>query len=155
MLWISIYYWNPHAKIIGDERENLLKFIIYSTQNTIAYILSLNLENFEHFSSQKDLNVPFAGTNGFGSILPSYDHLNNVNPRTMRRIINSMALTGRLLRIFDIQFSWIFLFSWISLIEQWPLRMSWLIDVACGHQVFINLMNSIQIWYLIANYHEQ
>lgn len=35
---------------------------------------------------------------------------------------------GRLMRAFEVDFSWLMLGHWVSLIEQWPYRMSWLID---------------------------
>ncbi|VDP06880.1 unnamed protein product [Soboliphyme baturini] len=46
----------------------------------------------------------------------------------MRRIVNALAVTGRLMRAFDIDFSWITLAHWISLIEQWPYQLSWMIE---------------------------
>ncbi|KAI1721351.1 KAP family p-loop domain-containing protein [Ditylenchus destructor] len=67
------------------------------------------------------------GSNDVTSLFPSFDYFSNMSPRTMRRIVNSIALTGRLLRTFEVDFSWYLLYSWISLIEQWPYRMSWLI----------------------------
>jgi hypothetical protein len=89
-----------------------------------------------YLSSQKDVvGNQLASNNEIGNFFPSYDYFTNLNPRIMRRIVNSIALTGRLLRIFDVSFTWIQLYSWISLIEQWPFRMSWLIDMACSHQV--------------------
>lgn len=53
-----------------------------------------------------------------------------MNPRLMRRIVNSIALTGRLLRSFEVEFSWFLLYTWISLLEQWPFRMTFLVDCA-------------------------
>jgi len=41
-----------------------------------------------------------------------------------------MALTGRLLRTFEVEFNWGLLYYWIALIEQWPYRMCWLIEKA-------------------------
>lgn len=32
------------------------------------------------------------------------------------------------MRSFDMEFNWLTLGVWISLIEQWPYRMSWIID---------------------------
>uniref|UniRef100_A0A915EF87 KAP NTPase domain-containing protein n=1 Tax=Ditylenchus dipsaci TaxID=166011 RepID=A0A915EF87_9BILA len=56
-----------------------------------------------------------------GNLLPSYDYFSNISPRIMRRIVNSIALTGRLLRTFEVEFSWFMLYTWISLVEQWPI----------------------------------
>lgn len=69
-------------------------------------------------------------TNEFSSLFPSHDYFSNMNPRVMRRIVNSIALTGRLLRSFEVDFSWFLLYSWISLLEQWPFRMTFLVDCA-------------------------
>ena len=61
---------------------------------------------------------------------PTEGDFANMNPRTVRRIVNSMALTGRLLRTFEVEFNWGLLYYWIALIEQWPFRMCWLIEKA-------------------------
>ncbi|CAP26369.2 Protein CBR-TAG-144 [Caenorhabditis briggsae] len=58
------------------------------------------------------------------------DYFSNMNPRAMRRIMNALTLTGRLMRAFEIDFSWMSLGHWVSLLEQWPSRMCWLIDRA-------------------------
>lgn len=55
------------------------------------------------------------------------DYFLDVNPRNLRRLINIIALTGRLLRAYHIDFNWRQLASWIYLNEQWPYRCSWLI----------------------------
>lgn len=55
------------------------------------------------------------------------DYFLDVNPRNLRRLINIIALTGRLLRAYHIDFNWRLLASWIYLNEQWPYRCSWLI----------------------------
>lgn len=78
----------------------------------------------------KDNVVSTFGVGDVGNLFPSHDYFSNMNPRTMRRIVNSIALTGRLLRTFESDFSWSLLYNWISLIEQWPYRMGWLIDRA-------------------------
>jgi ankyrin repeat-rich membrane spanning protein len=56
--------------------------------------------------------------NEFSNLFPSHDFFSNMNPRLMRRIVNSIALTGRLLRTFEVEFSWFLLYTWISLLEQ-------------------------------------
>ena len=55
------------------------------------------------------------------------DYFLDVNPRNLRRLINIIALTGRLLRAYHIEFNWRILASWIYLNEQWPYRCSWII----------------------------
>lgn len=58
------------------------------------------------------------------------DYFSNMNPRAMRRIVSALTLTGRLMRAFEIEFSWTSLGHWVALLEQWPSRMCWLIDRA-------------------------
>ncbi|KAK6747115.1 hypothetical protein RB195_000379 [Necator americanus] len=70
------------------------------------------------------------GTRSIGESLLSDDYFSNMNPRAMRRIVNALTLTGRLMRAFEIDFSWLSLGHWVSLLEQWPSRMCWLIDRA-------------------------
>ncbi len=55
------------------------------------------------------------------------DYFLDVNPRNLRRLINIIALTGRLLRAYHIYFNWRMLASWIYLVEQWPYRCSWIV----------------------------
>ncbi|XP_026476522.1 kinase D-interacting substrate of 220 kDa B-like, partial [Ctenocephalides felis] len=52
------------------------------------------------------------------------DYFSDVNPRSMRRLMNVIYITGRLLKAFHIDFNWYRLCSWINLTEQWPLRAS-------------------------------
>ena len=55
------------------------------------------------------------------------DYFLDVNPRNLRRLINIITLTGRLLRAYHIEFNWNVLASWIYLVEQWPYRSSWIV----------------------------
>uniref|UniRef100_A0A158P6R0 ANK_REP_REGION domain-containing protein n=1 Tax=Angiostrongylus cantonensis TaxID=6313 RepID=A0A158P6R0_ANGCA len=70
------------------------------------------------------------GTRNIGESLLNDDYFSNMNPRAMRRIVNALTLTGRLMRAFEIDFSWLALGHWVSLLEQWPSRMCWLIERA-------------------------
>uniref|UniRef100_A0A8R1XWH9 ANK_REP_REGION domain-containing protein n=1 Tax=Onchocerca volvulus TaxID=6282 RepID=A0A8R1XWH9_ONCVO len=88
-------------------------------------------EGFEGKSSRK---VTVVGTRGLSHSLIADDYFSNMNPRSMKRIVNALTLTGRLLRAFEIEFSWVSLGYWVSLIEQWPSRMCWLIDHALDIQ---------------------
>lgn len=55
------------------------------------------------------------------------DYFSDVNPRNLRRLINIIAITGRLLRAYHIDFNWRILASWIYINEQWPYRCSWIV----------------------------
>ncbi|CAD5221823.1 unnamed protein product [Bursaphelenchus xylophilus] len=81
-------------------------------------------------TQSKENMVSTFGTNDLSNLFPSHDYFANINPRVMRRIVNSIALTGRLLRSFEVQFNWFLLYSWISLLEQWPFRMTYLVGCA-------------------------
>ncbi|XP_076071135.1 kinase D-interacting substrate of 220 kDa-like [Mytilus galloprovincialis] len=75
-------------------------------------------------------SLSIAGTSNFditGNFFSKNDYFSDVNPRSMRRLLNIVAVTGRLLRAYNIDFSWYRLASWINIIEQWPYRTSWII----------------------------
>ncbi|CAC5368968.1 KIDINS220 [Mytilus coruscus] len=75
-------------------------------------------------------SLSIAGTSNFditGNLFSKNDYFSDVNPRSMRRLLNIVAVTGRLLRAYNIDFSWYRLASWINIIEQWPYRTSWII----------------------------
>jgi ankyrin repeat-rich membrane spanning protein len=56
-----------------------------------------------------------SSTTEIGHLFPSFDIFANINPRTLRRIVNSIALTGRLLRAFDVEFSWWQVYAWYDM----------------------------------------
>uniref|UniRef100_A0AC35TW30 ANK_REP_REGION domain-containing protein n=1 Tax=Rhabditophanes sp. KR3021 TaxID=114890 RepID=A0AC35TW30_9BILA len=92
--------------------------------------LSLSRDNSDSVSRR---NIPSGhGVNStdVATFLLSDEYFSNMNPRSLRRIVHSMIFTGRLLRSFDIEFGWVCLGIWIGLIEQWPFRISWLIEKA-------------------------
>uniref|UniRef100_A0A8C1MIE5 Kinase D-interacting substrate 220b n=1 Tax=Cyprinus carpio TaxID=7962 RepID=A0A8C1MIE5_CYPCA len=60
-------------------------------------------------------------------LLVTEDWFSDISPQTMRRLLNIVSVTGRLLRANQISFNWDRLASWINLTEQWPYRTSWLI----------------------------
>ncbi|XP_063771522.1 kinase D-interacting substrate of 220 kDa isoform X2 [Pseudophryne corroboree] len=60
-------------------------------------------------------------------LLVTEDWFSDISPQTMRRLLNIVSVTGRLLRANQIHFNWDRLASWINLTEQWPYRTSWLI----------------------------
>uniref|UniRef100_A0A8D0D320 Kinase D-interacting substrate 220b n=1 Tax=Sander lucioperca TaxID=283035 RepID=A0A8D0D320_SANLU len=60
-------------------------------------------------------------------LMVTEDWFSDISPQTMRRLLNIVSVTGRLLRANQITFNWDRLASWINLTEQWPYRTSWLI----------------------------
>ncbi|XP_077409708.1 kinase D-interacting substrate of 220 kDa B isoform X2 [Vanacampus margaritifer] len=60
-------------------------------------------------------------------LMVAEDWFADISPQSMRRLLNIVSVTGRLLRANQISFNWDRLASWINLTEQWPYRTSWLI----------------------------
>ncbi|XP_078031199.1 kinase D-interacting substrate of 220 kDa B isoform X4 [Epinephelus lanceolatus] len=60
-------------------------------------------------------------------LLVTEDWFSDISPQTMRRLLNIVSITGRLLRANQIIFNWDRLASWINLTEEWPYRTSWII----------------------------
>ncbi|KAM8737597.1 kinase D-interacting substrate of 220 kDa B isoform 1-T2 [Acanthopagrus schlegelii] len=60
-------------------------------------------------------------------LLVTEDWFSDISPQTMRRLLNIVSITGRLLRANQIVFNWDRLASWINLTEEWPYRTSWII----------------------------
>ncbi|XP_061667440.1 kinase D-interacting substrate of 220 kDa B [Syngnathoides biaculeatus] len=60
-------------------------------------------------------------------LMVTEDWFADISPQSMRRLLNIVSVTGRLLRANQISFNWDRLASWINLTEQWPYRTSWLI----------------------------
>ncbi|KAL0893988.1 hypothetical protein ABMA27_014062 [Loxostege sticticalis] len=71
--------------------------------------------------------APAAGAADLSRVLLTDDYFSDVNPRSMRRLMNVLYVTGRLLKAFQIEFNWYQLASWVNLTEQWPFRTSWII----------------------------
>ncbi|CAH1134842.1 unnamed protein product [Ceutorhynchus assimilis] len=67
------------------------------------------------------------GAQDLTKMLLTDDYFSDVNPRSMRRLMNVVYVTGRLLKAFQIDFNWYRLASWINITEQWPFRTSWII----------------------------
>ncbi|XP_014244027.1 kinase D-interacting substrate of 220 kDa B isoform X2 [Cimex lectularius] len=67
------------------------------------------------------------GPHDLTKMLLTDDYFSDVNPRSMRRLMNVIYITGRLLKAFQIDFNWYHLASWINITEQWPYRTSWII----------------------------
>ena len=73
-----------------------------------------------------------AGTSGGGvgdltSVSLTDDYFSDVNVKSVRRLMNVIYVMGRLMKAFNIDFSWYHLAVWVNLTEQWPYRLSWLV----------------------------
>ncbi|XP_076046532.1 ankyrin repeat-rich membrane spanning isoform X4 [Oratosquilla oratoria] len=67
------------------------------------------------------------GAQDLTKVLLTDDYFSDINPRSLRRLMNVIYITGRLLKAFHIDFNWYHLALWINITEQWPYRASWII----------------------------
>ncbi|KAK3930848.1 Kinase D-interacting substrate of 220 kDa [Frankliniella fusca] len=67
------------------------------------------------------------GAHDLTKMLLTDDYFSDVTPRSMRRLMNVVYITGRLLKAFQIDFNWYHLANWVNITEQWPFRTSWII----------------------------
>ncbi|XP_053213387.1 kinase D-interacting substrate of 220 kDa B-like isoform X2 [Panonychus citri] len=67
------------------------------------------------------------GGESLTKVLLTDDYFSDVNPKSMRRIMNIVYIQGRLLKAFNLDFDWHRLTIWVNITEQWPLRASALI----------------------------
>ncbi|EGT36334.1 hypothetical protein CAEBREN_21403 [Caenorhabditis brenneri] len=120
---------------LREKRESMAEWKERFKRQDTYYGSHLSLREADGRTSRKKSTVPnmnsttAVGRNLNDGILGE-DYFSNMNPRAMRRIVNALTLTGRLMRAFEIDFSWMSLGHWVSLLEQWPSRMCWLIDRA-------------------------
>ncbi|CAH1969286.1 unnamed protein product [Acanthoscelides obtectus] len=139
---------SAHRKQTGgwsENEENLTNFLARSSSsrrlsNEKALMSSQeNLSKFPRKGSRKlklsesvassigsNLNK-IGGAQDLTKMLLTDDYFSDVNPRSMRRLMNVVYVTGRLLKAFQIDFNWYRLASWINITEQWPFRTSWII----------------------------
>ena len=73
------------------------------------------------------------GPQDMTKILLTDDYFGDVNPRSMRRLLNVVYVMGRLMKAFHIDFNWYHLAWWANLTEQWPYRLSWIALYAETH----------------------
>lgn len=93
---------------------------------------SKKLRISESIASSIGSNLHRIGQNPQGAvdlskIMLTDDYFSDVNPRSIRRLMNVIYITVRLLKAFQIDFSWYRLSSWINLTEQWPVRASMIV----------------------------
>ncbi|XP_071489688.1 uncharacterized protein [Diadema antillarum] len=84
------------------------------------------------YGSPDAMNAPLlqrqrSTTKDLSQMLASDEQFSDLSPRSMRRLLNIVSITGRLLRANNIPFKWQTLAHWINLTERWPYRTSRLI----------------------------
>ncbi|XP_028400264.1 kinase D-interacting substrate of 220 kDa B-like isoform X2 [Dendronephthya gigantea] len=60
-----------------------------------------------------------------------------LTPLGIQRLIHTTSLSGRLLRAKGLNFQWNALASWVSLVDSWPYRVSWLVLIM---EEFMNVL---------------
>ena len=76
-------------------------------------------------SISSNLNKITQGPLELNKMFLTDDYFSDVNPRSMRRLMNVIYVMGRLLKAFNIDFNWHHLASWANITEQWPYHTSW------------------------------
>jgi len=77
-------------------------------------------------SISSNLNKITQGPLELNKMFLTDDYFSDVNPRSMRRLMNVIYVMGRLLKAFNIDFNWHHLASWANITEQWPYHTSWI-----------------------------
>jgi len=124
----TIHFWHDNedqnvrrTSIDSDDGTNArsitkLKKKKRSTSESVDNSISSNLHKITSGTSPLETN----------KMLLTDDYFSDVNPRSMRRLMNVIYVMGRLLKAFSIDFSWHHLSSWANITEQWPYRTSWI-----------------------------
>ncbi|XP_011499343.1 PREDICTED: kinase D-interacting substrate of 220 kDa isoform X2 [Ceratosolen solmsi marchali] len=121
---------NPLHRSISNRRLSTESSVINSTEKlkppSRKGSRKLRLSDSIASSIGSNLNR-LSGAQDLNKMLLTDDYFSDVNPRSMRRLMNVVYVTGRLLKAFQIDFNWYHLASWINITEQWPFRTSWMI----------------------------
>uniref|UniRef100_A0A0N5CE21 KAP NTPase domain-containing protein n=1 Tax=Strongyloides papillosus TaxID=174720 RepID=A0A0N5CE21_STREA len=107
-----------------DRRKDTFTFsdeLISKIETSTSEVDEIRMKN--HISSPQSLHLSSLGT-----FLVDDEYFATLGPTALRRIVNSLTLTARLLHSYDVKFQWVSLGFWISLVEQWPYRMCYLIE---------------------------
>ncbi|CAH1185599.1 unnamed protein product [Phyllotreta striolata] len=119
------------ARSSSSRRLSTDKGLMSSTENLGKFPGrkgSRKLKMSESIASSIGSNLNrIGGAQDLTKMLLTDDYFSDVNPRSMRRLMNVVYVAGRLLKAFQIDFNWYRLASWINITEQWPFRTSWII----------------------------
>ncbi|KAB0794943.1 hypothetical protein PPYR_11782 [Photinus pyralis] len=120
---------NLLVRSLSSRRLSTESTLMSSTEKLkFARKKSLKLKISDSVASSIGSNLnKIGGAQDLTKMLLTDDYFSDVNPRSMRRLMNVVYVTGRLLKAFQIDFNWYRLASWINITEQWPFRTSWII----------------------------
>ena len=117
------------------ENEDTRRYSVESEDHALSLGLrklskkSNRIRSESHFGSLNS-NLNQLGAQGpleVNKMFLTDDYFSDVNPRSMRRLMNVIYVMGRLLKAFSIDFNWHHLASWANITEQWPYHTSWII----------------------------
>ena len=117
------------------ENEDTRRYSVESEDHALSLGLrklskkSSRIRSESHFGSLGS-NLNQLGAQGpleVNKMFLTDDYFSDVNPRSMRRLMNVIYVMGRLLKAFSIDFNWHHLASWANITEQWPYHTSWII----------------------------
>uniref|UniRef100_A0A0N4ZXR3 ANK_REP_REGION domain-containing protein n=1 Tax=Parastrongyloides trichosuri TaxID=131310 RepID=A0A0N4ZXR3_PARTI len=102
---------------------------MFTCSDEICSKVESTVSDIDEYRKKSVINSPQSlHLSSLGTFLVDDEYFSTLGPTALRRIVNSLTLTARLLRSYDVKFQWISLGFWISLIEQWPYRMCFLIE---------------------------
>lgn len=124
----------------------------YQNQESVVSGYSLG-ESSEKLRQGRHSSVSHSYTSSMDltNTVTKTDYFSDVNPRSMRRLMNIVAITGRLLRAYNIDFNWHRLAAWINIIEQWPYRVSWVIIHFEENEILDNSTTLLSLYEKVAD----
>ncbi|CAF1132327.1 unnamed protein product [Didymodactylos carnosus] len=162
--FITLLVVDPHMKIVesipavsGDSSQHALYDTNVNGHDYLRSIiqlpvyLQLNLTKTKQLKKNADTGYlkkrGNVSTSELTHQLMQSDYFLDINPRILQRLINIIAMTGRLLRAYQVLFSWKRLGSWIYLTEQWPYRISWIVVCYEDHEQNFSNDESLKVLY--------
>ena len=116
------------AQTLAAKTRELFSVDSEAKMKSHSRLLSESSENmFSRISSFPNFSDRHAIPAEMNRMFLTDDYFSDVNPRSMRRLMNVIYVMGRLLKAFKIEFNWHQLSIWINITEQWPYRTSWVI----------------------------
>ncbi|KAK3100286.1 hypothetical protein FSP39_017608 [Pinctada imbricata] len=129
---------NDVSRHTGSESPSKTNRNIQHQESTISSSSIYEPKNKNRRSREDSFAMSYQSTFDLTSGLNKTDYFSDINPRSVKRLMNIVAVTGRILRAYNIDFNWHRLASWINIIEQWPYRVSWIIFYFEEHELIEN-----------------
>eukprot|EP00057_Strongylocentrotus_purpuratus_P024380 XP_011678854.1 PREDICTED: kinase D-interacting substrate of 220 kDa isoform X3 [Strongylocentrotus purpuratus] len=127
------FYLEVGVRLKDSAEMPLANHVSPSTSRTeMTIVTTIPGDSPPRYGSPDAMNAPLlqrqrSTTKDLSQMLSSDEQFSDLSPRSMRRLLNIVSITGRLLRANNISFKWQTLAHWINLTERWPYRISRLI----------------------------